>query len=138
MTAAELAQQLWQVESNNNESSAWSIDKITNELASPLSKQYLSYLVPGQISAFVLYRIIDNEAWIMNIAVNKKGIGEGARLMANFITSLDSEIEQIGLEVKESNLAARALYKKFNFLEIGRRNAYYANGESALVLRLKK
>ena len=43
------------------------------------------------------------------------------------------------LEVRESNVPARALYRKCGFVEIGRRAAYYDNPpESAIVMRLQK
>lgn len=41
----------------------------------------------------------------------------------------------IGLEVRESNQAARELYRGIGFLAVGRRKAYYAdNGEDAIIL----
>ncbi len=40
------------------------------------------------------------------------------------------------LDVRESNAAARALYARFGFAEVGRRRAYYREPvEDALVLR---
>jgi ribosomal-protein-alanine N-acetyltransferase len=42
------------------------------------------------------------------------------------------------LEVRESNLAARALYQRLGFLELSRRRDYYDNPtETAIVMRLK-
>lgn len=42
----------------------------------------------------------------------------------------------IFLEVRESNEPARALYAKLGFDEIGRRAAYYRDGEDAILMRL--
>jgi [ribosomal protein S18]-alanine N-acetyltransferase len=41
------------------------------------------------------------------------------------------------LEVAPGNSAARALYQRFGFVEVGRRRGYYADGSDALVLRVK-
>lgn len=38
------------------------------------------------------------------------------------------------LEVRPSNAPALALYAGMGFTEVGRRDAYYADGEAALVL----
>jgi len=40
------------------------------------------------------------------------------------------------LEVATGNTAARALYKKFEYIEVGRRRRYYADGSDAVVLRM--
>jgi ribosomal-protein-alanine N-acetyltransferase len=37
------------------------------------------------------------------------------------------------LEVRESNLAAIALYQSLGFVQVGRRASYYADGEAALL-----
>ncbi len=42
--------------------------------------------------------------------------------------------DAITLECRESNAAARALYAKYDFAVAGRRRAYYADGEDALIL----
>lgn len=39
------------------------------------------------------------------------------------------------LEVRPSNVAARALYASLGFVEVGRRDRYYDDGEDALLLR---
>ena len=42
----------------------------------------------------------------------------------------------VHLDVRESNAAARALYARFGFTEVGRRRAYYREPvEDALMLR---
>ena len=42
------------------------------------------------------------------------------------------------LEVRESNVAAQTLYRRFGFSEVGRRKKYYANpSETAIVMRVK-
>ena len=40
------------------------------------------------------------------------------------------------LEVRPSNQTARGLYGRYGFKQVGRRRAYYADGEDALILTL--
>jgi ribosomal-protein-alanine N-acetyltransferase len=63
--------------------------------------------------------------------------GLGSHLLREFLKLVHERTGQaIYLEVRESNLAARALYRKWTFLETGRRKNYYENPpEDALILR---
>jgi [ribosomal protein S18]-alanine N-acetyltransferase len=42
--------------------------------------------------------------------------------------------ETVTLEVRESNVAAAALYDSLGFARVGRRTAYYMDGEDALIM----
>ena len=43
------------------------------------------------------------------------------------------------LEVRESNLAAQDMYRKFGYVEVGRRKRYYRdNNEDAILMNLEK
>ena len=76
---------------------------------------------------------IDNVAVVG--AARRRGLG--SRLLGEFM-----DLARIGggkhifLEVRASNLEARALYRKWAFLEAGLRKSYYENPvEDALILR---
>jgi ribosomal protein S18 acetylase RimI-like enzyme len=76
------------------------------------------------------------EREILNIAIESRfrRLGLATLLLQN---ELRSDAVHF-LEVRESNVAARALYAKFGFVEIGRREEYYGNPtETAIVMRLK-
>lgn len=76
------------------------------------------------------------EREILNLAVQPRfrRLGVATYLLQNEIESGAAYF----LEVRESNAAARALYDKFGFVEIGRREEYYGNPtETAIVMRLK-
>lgn len=45
--------------------------------------------------------------------------------------------ESVFLEVREDNVAARRLYDKCGFLEIGQRKNYYDDGQTAVIMRLE-
>jgi ribosomal protein S18 acetylase RimI-like enzyme len=75
------------------------------------------------------------EREILNLAVDSR-----FRRMGLATILLQHEIRCAGiyfLEVRESNVAARTLYAKLGFVEIGRREEYYGNPtETAIVMRL--
>ena len=76
------------------------------------------------------------EREILNLAVESRfrRLGVATYLLQNEIQSGAVYL----LEVRESNAAARALYSKFGFVEIGRREEYYGNPtETAIVMCLK-
>ncbi len=45
--------------------------------------------------------------------------------------------ETVTLEVRSSNTAARALYRKLGYAEVGQRKRYYGDGEDAIVMTLR-
>lgn len=93
-------------------------------------------LLAGYLLAFAL----PPEAEIANIAVapafQRRGVGRA--LMDEGLRSLREEgCDSFFLEVRESNLAAQALYRRLGFVEIGRRKRYYQKPtEDALLMAL--
>lgn len=84
--------------------------------------------------------IIGSQGHILNIAVDKKyrSKGYGKELVKNLIEKAAKEnISQLTLEVRESNEAARNLYRLFNFKELGQRPNYYSDPkEDAIIMWL--
>lgn len=108
----------------------------------PEAQQIRTVLVierTGDVVGFIVGRQIGDEWEIENIAVTgtARRCGLGTRLMGEFLDMARNRGGRaIFLEVRESNLAARALYEKWAFVETGRRKMYYADpAEDALVLR---
>lgn len=84
-----------------------------------------------------LWAILE-EAHIIMLAIHpqfqRQSLGQ-ALLLALLKSAHDRQLERSTLEVRESNLAAVSLYKKFGFKEAGRRKRYYEDtGEDALVM----
>lgn len=82
--------------------------------------------------------LIVDEVHITTIAIHPdwrgSGLGE-ALLHYIFLESLIKGGERITLEVRPSNLSARALYRKFGFKDVGRRRGYYTDtGEDAIIM----
>ncbi len=93
----------------------------------------------GSVAGFIVGRQVTDEWEIENIAVTgaARRHGLGSRLVGELLDHVRSRGgKSVFLEVRESNRAARALYEKWAFIEVGRRKAYYQNpAEDALVLK---
>ena len=92
---------------------------------------------PMLIGVGCLWAILE-EAHIIMLAIHpsfqRQGLGQ-ALLWALLKSAHDRQLERSTLEVRDSNLAAVSLYKKFGFKEAGRRKRYYEDtGEDALVM----
>jgi ribosomal-protein-alanine N-acetyltransferase len=54
-----------------------------------------------------------------------------------FDTLIEKGAQNAALEVRDSNAAAQAMYRRFGFQLVGRRPAYYKdNGEDAILMTL--
>jgi ribosomal-protein-alanine N-acetyltransferase len=114
------------------------------KLCAPDSQQNRITLVAeeaAQVVGFIVGRQTGQEWEIENIAVtgSARRRGLGTRLLGEFMDMVRSRGgREIFLEVRESNLAARALYEKWAFLEAGRRKDYYEHpAEDALILKFE-
>jgi len=92
------------------------------------------------VYGFVVARAVGKEWEIENIAIvdpaRRRGLG--SRLLGEFLNlARERGAEAVLLEVRESNGGARVLYKKWAFVEAGRRKDYYREPEEdAVVYRL--
>jgi ribosomal-protein-alanine N-acetyltransferase len=95
----------------------------------------------GSVAGFIVGRQVEDEWEIENIAVTgaARRCGLGSRLVGELLDLVRKRGgKSVFLEVRESNRAARSLYEKWAFLEVGRRKMYYQNpAEDALVLKFK-
>ncbi len=77
------------------------------------------------------------EMEIMNLVTKKseRGNGIGNLLLEKLIEiAKNNEIEEIFLEVNQTNEIARKLYEKAEFLESGRRKNYYGQNQDAIIM----
>ncbi|MBA3854599.1 MAG: ribosomal-protein-alanine N-acetyltransferase [Gemmatimonas sp.] len=92
----------------------------------------------GRVVGYWVGRRVQDEADLANFAVapESRGKGIGRALLDDFIKTVGGYGRTvIYLEVRESNVAALALYRAFGFEEVGRRKAYYTKPtEDALVM----
>ena len=86
----------------------------------------------GEIAAYTVVAIAAEEGHLLNLSVaapwQRQGVG---RQLLAFVLKLarDYSAVKIVLEVRPSNLAARALYAAAGFAEVGLRRGYYPAGE---------
>ena len=92
------------------------------------------------VCAFANYWHVVDELQVMNIATlpEMRRRGHASALLLDLIqTAHERRARFVTLEVRRSNDAARALYRKFGFEEQGVRQHYYSdNGEDAVVMHL--
>lgn len=84
----------------------------------------------ARIVAFLVARHLAPEWELENIVVSAdtRRNGIGAKLLAMLMArARETNSTAVFLEVRESNLAGRALYEKAGFRESGRRKSYYNN-----------
>ena len=118
-------------------SDPWSEKSIASELENPLSLWFVA-MDGNRVCGYVGSQTVLGESDMMNIAVSgdyrRQGIGE--QLISRLIRELSKRGSHIlCLEVRASNEAAIALYKKHGFEEVGRRKNYYEDPkEDALLM----
>ena len=107
--------------------------------ANPASRCWVAEL-DGQVVGMIVVWLIGDEAHVANLATHpvfrRRGIAK--RLLSHALQQLVQEGARSSfLEVRESNLAAQAMYRKFGYMETGRRRRYYRdNDEDALLMTL--
>jgi len=109
------------------------IDELTSAYAFPLS----AFDASGRLIGYICPMQLLDEGHILDVAVNPevRGAGVGRMLVQQVLGECRcNSASFVSLEVRESNLAAIALYRKMGFTEVGRRKKYYGNGEDALMM----
>jgi ribosomal-protein-alanine N-acetyltransferase len=93
-----------------------------------------------RVIGFCDYWLVADELHILNIAVHpdRRGQGRASQLVGHVLTvARQHEVRSVSLEVRLSNHAARSLYQKLGFREVGVRPKYYAdNREDAVLMDL--
>lgn len=118
----------------------WSYSSFLNDAKNPLS-YYIIARFNEKIVGYAGFWKVFEEAQITNVAVLKdyrhKKIGY--KIIEKLIElAKKNEINIMTLEVRESNIPAISLYKKFGFKEVGVRKDYYKNPlENAILMDLE-
>jgi len=120
---------------NSSETAAhWSEQQYESLLAGDSAISRLALVAERQedatIFGFLIAQYIGPEWELENIVVAPeiRGKGVGTCLLNDlFVRAKQVNSNEVFLEVRESNKAARALYQKLGFEETGRRKSYYNN-----------
>ena len=116
----------------------WSVNSIASEVENNLSL-WLVAVEDEQVIGYVGSQTVLGETDMMNIAVHPNYRKQG--IATALINSLVDALAQQGshslmLEVRASNESAISVYRKLDFVDVGRRKNYYRNPkEDALILR---
>ena len=118
-------------------STAWSKDDMIKEITKNELAKYVVVEVDGAIRGYGgLWRVAD-EGHITNVAVHpqwrRKHIGSSV-LISMLDIGEQNGIKRFTLEVRESNVAAIKMYRRFGFKEEGIRKKYYDNKENAIIM----
>ena len=117
----------------------WSSHTLEQELTCDNSHLVVAK-IDNEIVGFAGFKILFDEADIMNIVVKKslRGKGIGSLLLKNLIDLFYSfSLNALNLEVNEKNVVAIHLYEKFGFQRISVRKKYYPKNENAIIMCLK-
>jgi [ribosomal protein S18]-alanine N-acetyltransferase len=121
------------------EAAAWTAVSV-KEIIEQYPKLFLIAMRGREVTGFISGRRIREDGEILNLAVQprtRRGGVAKALLEALLEEFRREEVLQVFLEVRESNEAAIAFYRKSGFHQAGRRPRYYRNPEEdALVLTL--
>ena len=108
--------------------------------------QCIAITLHDELIAYLIVSVVLDEAHLLNVCVHsqwrQQGLG-GAAMSWLFAFLQTKNIEALFLEVRPSNKAASALYRRLGFEEIGLRKDYYPSElihgkkgrEDALVMR---
>lgn len=108
----------------------WSLESFRSALHANGTEIWLLTDDKDDILGFGCIMTIAGEGEVLNIAVDpaRRRHGYGEVLLKKMLHSaVENKAEQIFLEVRESNTAARKLYEKNGFQPIGIRKRYYSN-----------
>ena len=120
-------------------SDAWAPSAFADLLARKYARLRVATSSDGTILGYCILLRAADEGEIANIctAAAVRGRGVGGGLLDDALAAADaSATAAVYLEVRTSNVAARALYEGRGFSLVGRRKGYYQHpNEDALVLR---
>jgi ribosomal-protein-alanine N-acetyltransferase len=115
----------------------WAREHFLDELHSPFAFPMVAVDGDGSVCGYICPTLLFDEAEIRNVAVSPDHRGNGiGRMLVEYVLSecRSRNACSVALEVRVSNLAARALYGVLGFRETGRRPKYYENGEDAILM----
>lgn len=119
--------------------SPWNLNSFSSEIDREISHFWVA-TIDDALAGYICFWIFAREVHLLNVAVHeacrRKGLG---RLLLSKMLEVGSseDVETAWLEVRPSNLAARSLYRKAGFREVGCRPRYYTDTcEDAILMSM--
>lgn len=118
----------------------WTREQLINYLPDERHELVAALDDAGKLTGYAGLMNVLDEGYISNVAVRadcrRRGTAQ-ALIKALIDRAERKELAFLTLEVRESNLAARSLYKKLGFLDVGVRKNYYSKPtENAILMTL--
>ncbi len=118
---------------------SWGADSVRESFVASRVTVLFGGAAPGRAQGFALWRDLGDEAELLTLGVveaaRRAGLG-AALLNATLDAARDRSAQRFLLEVAAGNRAARALYERAGFRDIGARKRYYADGDDAAIMAL--
>ena len=127
--------QILRLERSSNGAAHWSEAQYQSLIAAqdadvPTLALIAEYKASPALVGFLIARHVALEWELENmvVAAEARGKGIGTQLMEELLDrAQQAKSQSVFLEVRESNVAAISLYRKFGFRQTGRRKSYYSN-----------
>ncbi|HET9949723.1 MAG TPA: ribosomal protein S18-alanine N-acetyltransferase [Longimicrobiales bacterium] len=120
-------------------SSPWHRETFAGLVGRPTVEALVLESDEGGVIGYAILWCVLEEGELANLAVAPRlqGRGLGGQLLAAAMErARERGVERVYLEVRETNAHAIALYRRFGFVEVGRRRDYYERPrEDALLMR---
>lgn len=118
----------------------WSRDVLTSQLPGEHNEFLVAADRQGRLLGYIGMIIVLDEGDISNVAVRPEARRQGianALLISMLQLAAQRKLSFVTLEVRQSNMPARALYAKHGFLPVGLRKGYYTAPREDAVLMTK-
>ncbi|MEP7215477.1 MAG: ribosomal protein S18-alanine N-acetyltransferase [Anaerolineaceae bacterium] len=116
----------------------WPATAFQNELTQNKMARYIVLEDGGEVIGFGGLWLMLDEAHVVTVAVRpeRRRSGLGSLIVHGLLLVAQAQgMDVATLECRSSNLAARALYSRYGFYEVGLRHKYYAdNQEDAVIM----
>lgn len=116
----------------------WTTDIFYQEILDNKHAHYFVLQLEKEIVGYIGIWIVFEEAQITNVAIRPEYRGKqlGEKLFGYTMQyAMSMGAERVSLEVRQSNIPAQKLYRKFGFMPGGIRKNYYTdNQEDAIVM----
>lgn len=116
----------------------WSEAAFTSALADEKAVTLAAFsgdILCGFITGVYLLDTADIYSVAVSLEYRKKGVGK--RLLEEFFSALPDEVNNVCLEVRESNIPAINLYEKTGFERVGMRKNFYQDPRENAILMTK-